>query len=56
MRAPYERKHKVDKTKLAKLGVKLVIGAVGSAAIGTLWKAEKIVTAVAEAYIDKKSN
>lgn len=45
----------MDKVKLAKLGTKLVIGAIGSAAIGTLWKAEKIVSAAAEAYIDSKT-
>ena len=53
---PYERKQKVDKIKIVKIATKLTIGFVGSAMIGYTIKGEKLITAAAEAYLDKKTN
>lgn len=44
----------IDKVKLAKNASKLVIGIVGSAAIGSLWKVEKIASASLDSFFEKK--
>lgn len=44
----------IDKVKIAKTATKLIIGAVGSAAIGSLWKVEKIASASIDSLFEKK--
>lgn len=44
----------IDKVKIAKNASKLIIGIVGSAAIGSLWKVEKIASASIDSFFENK--